>query len=140
MQIAAVLEYIHAQGMTDCDIESDNVLCAHAHVPGSEKQMCIKLAHFGVAVVLATNAGSARFSKGGGGEQYYVPERGNGGSYTAIAHMFSLRCVVAGICTFTLLVQPIWQHHSLQVLERHKSFFEQVTTRVLGVLRVADVL
>ena len=93
--------------------------------------MCIKLADFGAAVVLATNAASARFSKGGGTELYYAPERGNGESYGAMADMFSLGCVAAEICTLTLLVQPIWQDRSQQVLERRQCLFQQVATCLL---------
>jgi serine/threonine protein kinase len=128
MQMAGAMDYIHGQGILHRDIKSDNILFAHAHMPGSEKPMSVKLADFGVAVVLATNAGSARFSKPGGTEMYYAPERGNGESYGAMADMFSLGCVVAEICTLTLLVQPIWQYHSPQVLERRQSLFEQVAT------------
>jgi len=126
MQMAVAMDYIHVQGILHRDIKSENILLAHAHVPGSEKQMCIKLADFGVAVILATNAGSARFSKGGGTEVYFAPERGNGKSYGAMADMFSLGCVVAEICTLTLLAQPIWQHRSQELLERRQSLFQQV--------------
>lgn len=85
----------------------------------------IKLADFGVAVILATNAGSAQFSKGGRTDIYFAPERAHGESYGTMTDMFALGSVLAEIYTLRLMKQPIWLAGS-EVQERRERLFEQV--------------
>ena len=59
LQIACAMEYIHMQGIVHRDIKTDNILLAHAEGSGP---LLVKLADFGVAVVLATVSGSACIS------------------------------------------------------------------------------
>jgi len=73
-QLASALDYIHTQGIVHRDVKADNILLSHAYSAGA---VCVKLADFGVAEVLATAAGSALTSKVGTA-WYLSPERARG--------------------------------------------------------------
>jgi serine/threonine protein kinase len=95
-QIADAMDYMHSQGVVHRDIKADNILLAHA----GEGAIHIKVADFGVAVVLATVSGSAGLlSRSPGTHQYFAPERAKSQKYGSMADMWAVGCVIIELLT-----------------------------------------
>lgn len=103
-QLASGLDYIHTQGIVHRDVKADNILLARAYSAGT---VCVKLADFGVAEVLATAAGSALMSKVGTAS-YLSPERGRGLPYGTKADMWAAGCVLIELVHAARLQSPLW--------------------------------
>jgi len=104
-QIADAMDYMHSQGVVHRDIKADNILLAHA----GEGAIHIKVADFGVAVVLATVSGSAGLlSRSPGTHQYFAPERGKSQKYGRMADMWAVGCVIIELLTRDRLREALW--------------------------------
>jgi serine/threonine-protein kinase len=69
-QIADAMDYMHSQGFVHRDIKADNILLAHE----GEGAIHIKVAVFGVVVVLDTVSGSAGLlCRSPGKHQFFAP-------------------------------------------------------------------
>jgi serine/threonine protein kinase len=96
---------MHSQGVVHRDIKADNILLAHA----GEGAIHIKVADFGVAVVLATVSGSAGLlSRSPGTHQYFAPERGKSQKYGRMADMWAVGCVIIELLTRERLREALW--------------------------------
>jgi len=104
-QIADAMDYMHSQGVVHRDIKADNILLAHA----GEGAIHIKVADFGVAVVLATVSGSAGLlSRSPGTHQYFAPERAKSQKYGSMADMWAVGCVIIELLTRERLREALW--------------------------------
>ncbi len=104
-QIADAMDYMHSQGVVHRDIKADNILLAHA----GEGAIHIKVADFGVAVVLATVSGSSGLlSRSPGTDRYFAPERGKGQKYGRMADMWAVGCVMIELLTRERLREALW--------------------------------
>ena len=104
-QIADTMDYMHSQGVVHRDIKADNILLAHA----GEGAIHIKVADFGVAVVLATVSGSAGLlSRSPGTHQYFAPERAKSQKYGSMADMWAVGCVIIELFTRERLREALW--------------------------------
>jgi hypothetical protein len=123
-QLGSALDYIHGQGIVHRDVKADNILLAHINGAGP---LCVKLADFGMAAVLATGAGSNLLSKGGT-PPYFAPERGKDKAYGAMADMWALGCVLIELVTLTRLQRGLWNDDT-EVVERRNHLLGQVKLR-----------
>jgi serine/threonine protein kinase len=123
-QLSSALDYIHGQGIVHRDVKADNILLAHMNGAGP---LCVKLADFGMAAVLATGAGSNLLSKGGT-PPYFAPERGKDKAYGAMADMWALGCVLIELVTLTRLQRGLW-NDDIEVVERRNHLLGQVKLR-----------
>ncbi len=106
-QISDAMEYMHSQGVVHRDIKPDNILLSHTGAGAIH----IKVADFGVAVLLATVSGSAGLlSKLPGTHQYFAPERARGQSYGRMADMWAVGCVIIELLTRERLRDAIWDN------------------------------
>jgi hypothetical protein len=134
-QLASALDYIHGQGIVHRDIKADNILLAHTNGAGP---LCVKLADFGVAAVLATVAGSNLLSKVGT-PPYFSPERGKDLAYGAMADMWALGCVLIELVTLTRLQRGLW-NDGTEVVERRNHLLGQVKLRDESVGKLVEGL
>ena len=115
-QIADAMDYMHSQGVVHRDIKADNILLAHA----GEGVIHIKVADFGVAVVLATVSGSAGLlSRSPGTHQYFAPERAKSQKYGSMADMWAVGCVIIELLTRDRLREALW-HDGVEVSGRRE--------------------
>jgi tRNA A-37 threonylcarbamoyl transferase component Bud32 len=103
-QISNAMEYMHSQGVVHRDIKPDNILLSHTGAGAIQ----IKIADFGVAVLLATTSGSTALLSRAGTHQYFAPERAKGQSYGKMADMWSVGCVIIELLTPERLRDAIW--------------------------------
>jgi len=123
-QLASALDYIHGQGIVHRDIKADNILLAHTNGAGP---LCVKLADFGMAAVLATVGGSNLLSKVGT-PPYFSPERGKDKAYGTKADMWALGCVLIELVTQTRLQRGLWNDDT-EVVERRNNLLGEVKLR-----------
>ena len=84
-QIADAMDYMHSQGVVQRDNKVDNILLAHA----GEGAIHIKVAVFGVVVVLDTLSGSTGLpSRSPGTHQIFAPELARGQKYGRMTDMW----------------------------------------------------
>jgi serine/threonine protein kinase len=134
-QLTSALGYIHGQGIVHRDIKADNILLAHTNGAGP---LCVKLADFGVAAVLATVAGSNLLSKVGTLD-YFSPERGKDMAYGAMTDMWALGCVLIELVTLTRLQRGLW-NDGTEVVERRNHLLGQVKLRDESVGKLVEGL
>jgi tRNA A-37 threonylcarbamoyl transferase component Bud32 len=134
-QLASALDYIHGQGIVHRDIKADNILLAHTNGAGP---LCVKLADFGMAAVLATVAGSNLLSKVGT-PPYFSPERGKDMAYGAMDDMWALGCVLIELVTLTRLQRGLWNDET-EVVEWRNHLLGEVKLRDESVGKLVEGL
>ena len=134
-QIADAMEYMHSQGVVHRDIKADNILLAHA----GEGAIHIKVADFGVAVVLTVSGSAGLLSRSPGTHQYFAPERGKSRKYGRMADMWAVGCVIIELLTRERLREALWDD-GVEVSGRREQLIGLVQPTKHLVARVPKVI